>query len=37
MKSICDRWIKMALGKYTIFTDLFEKADIDIKLLEISV
>jgi hypothetical protein len=38
MKSICDKWLKMNLGKDSIFNDLFEKADIDndIKLLEFS-
>jgi len=38
MKTICDKWLKMALGKDSIFTDLFEKAVMnnDIKLLELS-
>jgi hypothetical protein len=36
MKSICDKWLKMALGKDSIFNDLYEKANIDIKLLEFS-
>ena len=37
MKLVCDRWLKMALSKDSIFNDLFEKAVInnDIKLLEL--
>ena len=37
MKSVCDKWLKMALGKDSIFNDLFEKAVMnnDIKLLEL--
>jgi len=35
MKTICDKWIKMALGKNSIYNDLYEKAEQDIKLLQV--
>ena len=35
MKTICDKWIKMALGKNSIYNDLYDKAEKDIKLLQI--
>ena len=35
LKTICDKWIKMALGKNSIYNDLYEKANMDIKLLEV--
>jgi hypothetical protein len=36
LKTVCDKWLKMALGKDSIFNDLYEKADADIKMLEVS-
>jgi len=35
LKTICNKWLKMALGKNSIYNDLFIKAEKDIKLLEI--
>ena len=34
LKTICNRWLKMALGKNSIYNDLYKKAEMDIKLLE---
>lgn len=34
LKTICNRWLKMALGKNSIYNDLYKKAELDIKLLE---
>lgn len=36
LKTVCDKWLKMALGKDSIFNDLYEKADADIKILEVN-
>jgi len=35
LKTICNKWLKLALGKNSIYNDLFIKAEKDIKLLEI--
>jgi hypothetical protein len=35
LKTICNKWLKMALGKNSIYNDLYIKAEKDIKLLEI--
>ena len=34
LKTICNTWLKMALGKNSIYNDLYKKAEMDIKLLE---
>lgn len=33
VKTICNRWLKMALGKNSIYNDLYKKAENEIKLL----
>ena len=35
VKTICNTWIKMALGKKSIYNDLYKKAESEIKLLEV--
>ena len=35
LKSVCDKWIKMSLGKDSIFNELYEKSDIDTSPLQI--
>lgn len=35
VKTICNTWLKLALGKNSIYIELYKKAQMDIKLLEV--